>query len=157
MFKNNHSVSGCVLESPGACTTATLEPNVGLYTARDEDQKAEWELVRRMEDVVAGRKGDGGDPEAGRGRRCWRGCFRQQLMVISSKGLLFKQKISCGQIWLEASMVIGHGYPPKRQLLSLWSAAASSQVRKHQKACEETGARSTRANVTREKQLTTST
>ncbi|CAB1439427.1 unnamed protein product [Pleuronectes platessa] len=35
------------------CITATLEPNVGLYTARDEDQKVEWELVRRMEDVVA--------------------------------------------------------------------------------------------------------
>ena len=47
-------VSGCVWESPVATNTATLAPNVGLNTARE----AEWELVRRMEEVMAAYRED---------------------------------------------------------------------------------------------------
>ena len=54
MFKRTSSVSGCVWESPVARYTATLAPNVGLDTARE----AEWELVRRMEEVMAAYRED---------------------------------------------------------------------------------------------------
>ena len=54
MFQPTSSVSGCVWESPVASVTATLAPNVGLDTARD----AEWELVRRMEEVLAAYRED---------------------------------------------------------------------------------------------------
>ena len=54
MFPRTSSVSGCVWESPVASYTATLAPNVGLDTARE----AEWELVRRMEEVMAAYRED---------------------------------------------------------------------------------------------------
>ena len=59
MRKVNTSVSGCVLESPVARSTATLVPNVGLYATRDADRQVERELMRMMEDLLATYEEDG--------------------------------------------------------------------------------------------------
>ena len=53
------SISGCVWESPVARSTATLVPNVGLYTTRDADRQVERELMGMMEDLVAAYQEDG--------------------------------------------------------------------------------------------------